>query len=78
LVHSLFSNDSASCQLSQLATLSTKIDDVIKMRKELQDLISGGKDMLRKHGVLQRSINYPDGDAVNDFMELLTATDQGV
>lgn len=78
LVHSLFSSDLASCQLSQLATLSAKMDDAIKMRKQLQDLISGGEEMLHRHGVLQRSISNPDGDAVNDFMELLIATNQGV
>ena len=72
-----FSCDLASCQLSQLAAFSVKLDDASKMRRELQGLISGGEEMLRRHGVLQRSISYPNSDAVNTFMELLLATDQG-
>lgn len=68
-VHGSFNGDPLAFKMNHMVSMSAKFDEAAEKRKELLNLIADGEEMLEKHYIILDSINVPDEEAINNFLE---------
>lgn len=71
VIRSTFFDDPDGCKLAKVAALSTKFEEAASQCIDFENQLTTGEIMLRRHVIILQSINSPEVDEVNQWIETL-------